>query len=399
MRHSLNIYYLYNKKHKVVNLKLNFKKRCWAQIDLDALEFNMKLIMKKLDKNEKIMAVVKADAYGCGAKSVANFLQKRFQIKHWAVASLEEATDLRKARIKGEILVLGYTPTNLANLLSFNKISQSVYCREYALALSKELEKLNKNILIHLVVDTGMNRIGFLPSGDLSQYENLPGFKLNGIYTHLCCADSLSKADQVFTLDQIRKFSEVAKNFKNPHCKNSAAILRGVGNGFSYARPGIILYGLKPSSQVKCDALRPVMSFKTVVSMVKTVKKGEFVGYGRNFCAKSEKKIATIPVGYADGYPRFLSNKGKVLINGKIATVAGNICMDQTMLDVTNLDVRPEDVVTLFGSDGKNSITADDIADSIGTIGYEVVCGISKRVPRIYSYRSKEIDPISDDIL
>ena len=383
----------------MVNLKLNFKKRCWAQIDFDALEFNMQLIMKKLDKNEKIMAVVKADAYGCGAKSVANFLQKRFQIKHWAVASLEEATDLRKARIQGEILVLGYTPTNLANLLSFNKISQSVYCREYALALSKELEKLNKNILIHLVVDTGMNRIGFLPSGDLSQYENLPGFKLNGIYTHLCCADSLSKADRVFTLDQIRKFSEVAKNFKNPHCKNSAAILKEIGNGFSYARPGIILYGLKPSSQVKCDALRPVMSFKTVVSMVKTVKKGEFVGYGRNFCANSEKKIATIPVGYADGYPRFLSNKGKVLINGKIATVAGNVCMDQTMLDVTNLDVWPGDVVTLFGSDGKNSITADDIADSIGTIGYEVVCGISKRVPRIYSYRGKEIDPISDDIL
>lgn len=380
----------------MVDLKLNFKKRCWAQVDFDALEFNVKLIMKKLEQSEKIMAVVKADAYGCGAEEVANFLQKRFKIKHWAVANLDEAISLREARIEGEILVLGYTPTSLANLLAFHKISQSVYCREYALALSKELEKLKQNILIHLVVDTGMNRIGFLPSEDLSQYENLPGFKLNGIYTHLCCADSLSTADQVFTLDQIQKFSEVAKNFKNPHCKNSAAILRGIGNGFSCARPGIILYGLQPSSQVKCEHLRPVMSFKSVISMIKTVKKGEFVGYGRNFCAKSEKKIATIPVGYADGYPRFLSNKGKVLINGKTATVAGNVCMDQTMLDVTNLDVRPGDVVTLFGSDGKNSITADDIADSIGTIGYEVVCGISKRVPRIYSYCGKEIDPMSE---
>ena len=377
---------------------MNLEKRCWAQIDLDALEFNVELIMKKLDKNEKIMAVVKADAYGCGAKAVSNFLQKRFKINHWAVASLEEATDLRKAGIEGEILVLGYTPTKFASLLALNEISQSVYCKEYALALSKELKKLNQNILTHLVVDTGMNRIGFLPSEDLLIYKNLPGFKLNGIYTHLCCADSLSEADLNFTSEQIRKFSEVAKNFKNPHCKNSAAILRGIGNGFSFARPGIVLYGLKPSSQVKCDKLRPVMSFKTVVSMVKTVKKGEFVGYGRAFCADSDKKIATISVGYADGYSRFLSNKGKVLINGKTATVAGNVCMDQTMLDVTNLDVRRGDVVTLFGSDGKNTITADDVADLIKTIGYEVLCGVSKRVPRKYCYRGREIDPFSDDI-
>ena len=380
---------------------MNFKKRCWAQIDFDALEFNMKLIMKKLEQSEKIMAVVKADAYGCGAEAVANFLQKRFKVKHWAVANLDEATALRKAQIEGEILILGYTPTRLANLLASNKISQSVYCGEYALALSKELKKLNQTILIHLVVDTGMNRIGFLPSEDLSQYENLPGFKLNGIYTHLCCADSLSKADQVFTLDQIQKFSEVAKNFKNPHCKNSAAILRGIGNGFSCARPGIILYGLKPSPQVKCDALRPVMSFKAVVSMVKTVKKGEFVGYGRNFCAKSEKKIATIPVGYADGYPRALSNKGRVLIHGQYAPIIGRVCMDQIMVDVTDIKnadgqssdgtVKVGDEVVLFGKQGENSISVEEVAEPANSFNYEEVCNISRRVPRVYFRNNEEV--------
>ena len=374
---------------------MNNERRCWAQIDLDALEFNVKLIMKKLDKNEKIMAVVKADAYGCGAETVADFLQKHFQIKSWAVASLEEAIRLRKSGIGGEILILGYTPPSLARLLFEHKISQSVYCKEYAAELSERLQKLNQNIFIHLVIDTGMNRIGFSPSDDLFRYANLPGFKLNGIFTHLCCADSLSADDIAFTSNQIEKFNGAIKNFKNPHCKNSAAILRGIENGFSFARPGIILYGLQPSAQVKCQNLKPVMSFKSVVSMVKIVKKGEYIGYGRTFCANSDIKVATISVGYADGYPRFLSNKGKVLINGKIANVVGNICMDQTMLNVTQADAKPGDIVTLFGNDGENSITADDIADCGGTIGYEIMCGISKRVPRIYTYRGKEIDPNS----
>ena len=216
------------------------------------------------------------------------------------------------------------------------------------------------------------------------KYAKLPGFKLSGIFTHLCCADSLSDGDVKFTSDQIEKFRLSASTIKNAHCKNSAAILRKVGNGFSLVRPGIILYGLQPSSEVKCEELRPVMSFRATVSMVKTIQKGETIGYGRTFCADSERKIATVSVGYADGYSRRLSNKGKVLINGKVASVVGNVCMDHIMIDVTGIDVKAGDVVTLFGSDGQHIISADDVAELIGTIGYEVMCNVSKRVPRLY---------------
>lgn len=344
----------------------------------------MNLILSELDKEEKPMAVVKADAYGCGSQCISKFLQKNFKIKNWVVASTEEAIGLREAGIEGEILVLGYTFPENVNLLAEYNISQSVFSKEYAIALSENLTKISKSISIHIAIDTGMNRVGFLPSDDFMKYAKLPGFNLNGVFTHLCCADSLSDGDIKFTEDQIDKFREVASTIKNAHCKNSAAILRKVGNGFPLVRPGIILYGLQPSSEVKCEKLKHVMSFRATVSMVKTIKKGETIGYGRTFCANSERKIATVSVGYADGYSRRLSNKGKVLVNGEIANVVGNVCMDHIMIDVTGIDVKAGDVVTLFGRDGQSIISADDIAEVIGTIGYEVMCNVSKRVPRLY---------------
>ena len=361
-----------------------YTRRCWVEIDYDSLSSNMNLILSRLDESEKPMAVVKADAYGCGSQCVSKFLQKNFKIENWVVASLEEAVGLREAGIEGEILVLGYTFPENANVLAKYNISQSVFCKEYAVALSENLAKIGQSISIHIAIDTGMNRVGFLPSDDFMKYAKLPGFKLSGIFTHLCCADSLSDGDVKFTSDQIEKFRLSASTIKNAHCKNSAAILRKVGNGFSLVRPGIILYGLQPSNEVKCEELRPVMSFRATVSMVKTIQKGETIGYGRTFCADSERKIATVSVGYADGYSRRLSNKGKVLINGKVASVVGNVCMDHIMIDVTGIDVKAGDVVTLFGSDGQHIISADDVAELIGTIGYEVMCNVSKRVPRLY---------------
>lgn len=359
-------------------------RRCWVEIDCDSLKSNMNLILSKLDKTEKPMAVVKADAYGCGARFISKFLQENFEIKHWVVASLEEAVSLREIGIEGEILVLGYTFPENADLLAKYNISQSVFCKEYAAELSKKLSEINRKIPIHLAINTGMNRVGFLPSDDFMKYANLPGFVLNGIFTHLCCADSFSDEDVNFTASQIEKFREASSSIENAHCKNSAAILRKIGNGFNLVRPGIILYGLQPSKEVMCYDLKPVMSFKATVSMVKTIKKGDVIGYGRTFCADGERKIATVSVGYADGYFRGLSNKGKVLIKGKVARVVGNVCMDHIMVDVTGIDVKAQDVVTLFGSDGQNVISADDVADVIGTIGYEVMCNVSKRVPRVY---------------
>lgn len=367
-------------------------RRCWVEIDYDSLKSNMNLILSKLDKSEKPIAVVKADAYGCGSQCISKFLQKNFKIENWVVASLEEAIGLREAGIEGEILVLGYTFPENVNLLAEYNISQSVFCKEYAIALSDSLSKIGKGISIHIAIDTGMNRVGFLPHDDFMKYAELPGLNLNGIFTHLCCADSLSDGDINFTIDQIEKFRKAASKIKNAHCKNSAAILREVGNGFPLVRPGIILYGLQPSSEVKCDELKPVMSFRATVSMVKNIKKGETIGYGRTFCADSERKIATVSVGYADGYSRRLSNKGKVLIHGKVARVVGNVCMDHIMVDVTGIDVKAGDVVTLFGQDGQMAITADDIADIIGTIGYEVMCNVSKRVPRLYINDKKKLD-------
>ena len=361
-----------------------YMRRCWVEIDYDSLRSNMNLILSKLDETEKPMMVVKADAYGCGSRCVSKFLQENFEIENWAVATLEEAISLREYGIKGEILVLGYTFPENVGLLAEYGISQSVFCKEYAVDLSKKLVELKKKISIHLAVDTGMNRVGFLPSDDFMKYAKLPGFILNGIFTHLCCADSLSDEDINFTANQIEKFRKSSLTIKNAHCKNSAAILRKIGNGFSLVRPGIILYGLQPSKEVMCEDLKPIMSFKATVSMVKIIKKGETIGYGRTFCADSERKIATVSVGYADGYCRMLSNKGKVLIKGKTARVVGNVCMDYIMVDVTDIDVKAGDIVTLFGYDGQNVISADDVADAIGTIGYEVMCNVSKRVPRIY---------------
>lgn len=364
----------------------NYTRRCWAEIDLDALQSNMRLIESKLT-GEKVMAVVKADGYGCGAGMIAKTLSEQFGVCHWAVANIDEAIKLREQQVQGEILILGYTPPQQASCLARLQLTQSLISPDYADALADQAHKAGVHIQAHIAIDTGMNRIGFLPKSNLKQTAAWDAISITGAFTHLCHADSGERSAREFTQQQILRFEQAASGFTGLHCKNSAAILTGAGAGFSYARPGIILYGLQPSEQITDQKLKPVMSWKAVVSMVKTIPAGETVGYSRTFLARRQTQVATIPVGYADGYSRMLSNRGKVMIHGKPAPIIGNVCMDQLMLDVTGWEVKPGEEVVLFG----DGYTADDMAKDLGTIGYEVMCNVSKRVPRVYLQAGKEI--------
>lgn len=372
---------------------MNFLHRTWAEIDLKALAHNFNILKAKAG-NAKIMAVVKADAYGHSSAAVAPVLQKE-GADCFAVSNIEEAIALRNADIVKPILILGYTPVNTVSDLCRYNLSQCVYSKEYALALSDEAVKQNVKINIHIKLDTGMSRLGFDCRSDLLCgledaifCAKLKGFNFDGIFTHFATADcDLDKRD-TFTSDQYSRFIKAVEKFKssglNPdlvHCCNSAALLLDPEKHLSLTRAGILLYGLSPSHDmdIKEDFL-PVMTVKSVVSMVKEIEKGDTVSYGRTFKADRKMKIATVTAGYADGYPRLLSGKGYVLIGGKKADIIGRICMDQMSVDVTDIeDVKMGDEVILFGKD----LPVDSLADICGTINYEIICGISPRVPRV----------------
>ncbi len=327
------------------------------------------------------MSVVKADAYGHGQNEVAEALQK-IGCRHFAVSNIDEAVSLRTHGIKGQILILGYTPVSAVPELINYDITQALLSEEYARALG------NNRIKAQFAIDTGMNRIGLDADSPgecadvIRHFSRI--FNLTGIFTHLCVADTPSAHD--FTSMQIMKFREVTDAVKDLHlsyihCLNSAGGLweKPFGN---LVRLGIVLYGLKPDfNNILPEGIRPVLSWKSVVSMVKKVRAGETVGYGRSFKADRNMSVATVTTGYADGYNRLLSNKGCVIVHGKKAPVVGRICMDQFMVDVTDVpQVKFGDEVILLG----DSCTADDMAHCIGTIGYEIVCNIGKRVPRVY---------------
>lgn len=372
---------------------MSFLHRTWAEIDLNALVHNFK-ILKEKSGFAKIMAVVKADAYGHSASAVAPVLQQN-GADYFAVSNIEEAITLRNLKIIKPILILGYTPVNMVNDLYEYNLTQCVYSKEYALALSNQAVDKNVRINIHIKLDTGMSRLGFdCRSISLSGLDDaifcakLDGFNLDGIFTHFANADcDLQKRDG-FTQEQYSRFIKAVENFKksglNPniiHCCNSAALLLDQEKHLSLTRAGIALYGLSPSSDMNInDDLIPVMTVKSVVSMVKEINEGDTVSYGRTFKADKKIKIATVTAGYADGYPRLLSNKGFVIINGKKANIIGRVCMDQMSVDVSDIpDVKMGDEVILFGKDLK----VDTLADICGTINYEIICGISPRVPRV----------------
>lgn len=373
----------------VMNL-INYNDRSWVEISLPNIKNNYLIYKYCLPEHISVMAVVKADAYGHGDQVISKYLAE-LGVNDFAVSNIDEAIHIRQAGVKGQILILGYTPINRVKELIDYNITQAILSEEYAELLIKS----RLPITCQFAIDTGMRRIG-LNSNNLTQCEKAirqyaNKLKLNGIFTHLCVADSADEND--FTNAQIQSF-ELLKNRLHDlnlsycHCLNSAGGLWHSNSSSCFARLGIILYGLKPDySNVIPEGIKPALSWKSVISMVKTVNAGDTIGYGRSYKVSSTMTIATISTGYADGYNRLLSNKGWVLINGQKAFIVGRICMDQLMVDVTEIrDANVGTEVVLIGISGEETITVDDVANVYGTIGYEVVCGINKRVTRRYIY-------------
>ncbi len=375
-------------------------KRTWAEINLDALCENFNNI-KKAAAGRSVMAVVKADAYGHGCMEIAPYLQE-LGCEWFAVSNIREAMHLREYGIKTDILILGHTSEQHIEKLCEYDITQTVFSAEYAEMLSRAAQKLCTQIKAHIKVDTGMGRIGFNcregfnvkeTANEIERCTNLCGINCTGIFTHFAVADSFDSEDVEFCNLQYSAFNTITKelanrgvNFENVHCCNSAALCLQEHTRGNLVRAGCILYGLLPSADITVGfEPKPVLSLKSVVSMVKTIKEGDYVSYGRTYKAVGPTRVATVTIGYADGYPRSLSNKGRVIVNGCYAPIIGRICMDQIIIDVSEIDeVREGDIVTLIGCDGDKEITADEVAKHASTINYEIVCGVSQRVPRLY---------------
>ncbi|MCT4595827.1 MAG: alanine racemase [Anaeromicrobium sp.] len=373
----------------------------WAEINLDNLKYNMMEIRNRVSKDTKIGAVIKADGYGHGALEIADTLIES-GIEYFIVATLGEALELRDKYDQIPILILGYTPNECADDVINNNICQTIYNLEQGKHYNKVAEYLEKKARFHIKIDTGMGRLGFKPNEssikDILQISSLSHVELEGIYTHYAVADEM---DKTFSKEQFNKFLYVIEsleknnvNIKIKHTSNSAAIIDMDSTHLDMVRAGIILYGLYPSEHIQKNLLhiKPVLSLKAKISHVKVIDKGETVGYGRKYEAMGKTKIATIPIGYGDGFTRMLSGKANVLIKGKLAPIVGRICMDQCMVDVSSIEnVRVGDEVVLIGSSGRNYISVDNIAQSLDTINYEVVCMINKRVPRVYKSENKVI--------
>lgn len=377
-------------------VKMDYKlNRAWAEINLDNIAHNIHEIRRITNKNAEIMGVVKADAYGHGVMEVAKTLLEN-GVTRLAVSMLDEAIQLRRNGINAPILILGYTDPIRANEIIENDVTQSVFSHELALALSNEAVKQGKKVKIHIKIDTGMSRIGFLPGysaiKNVAQISQLPNIIIEGLFTHFATADEKNRE---YTLTQFERFMSICSELQRigihipvKHCANSAGVIEYPEMHLDMVRPGIILYGMYPSEDVdktKID-LKPAMTLKANIILVKEVEKSTSISYGRIFTTQRNSKIATIPIGYADGYMRMLSNKGKVLIHSQYAPVVGRVCMDQCMIDVTDLncDVEVGDEVVLVGEQGNNIITAEDVAQSIGMINYELVCIVGKRMPRAF---------------
>ena len=365
----------------------------WVEINLDNIINNIKEIKKNINGKE-IIAVVKANAYGHGAIDVAPILIENGADK-LAVAMLGEALELRESGIKAPILILGYTDVSFADMIINNNIEQTVYSLEYAKELSKKAEALGKTAKIHIAVDTGMGRIGFLPNKksieEVVEISKLNNLNITGVFTHFSNAD---EEDKSYAHEQIEKFDFFIKgseergvNLGIKHISNSASIIDIEDEHYDAIRPGIILYGYYPSDYVNKDKLKlmPALSLKCQVIHVKELSKGEYIGYGRTFMTERNSIIATLPIGYADGYIRGLHEKAHVIINGKLAPIVGRICMDQCMIDVTDIGpVKVGDEVILLGEKNGLKIDADDMAKMLDTINYEILCMIGRRVPRAY---------------
>lgn len=374
-------------------------RRIYAEINLDAICNNVKETMKTVGEKVDVLAIIKADAYGHGALRTAKALSE-IGITNFGVATTEEAMQLRRNGIDGKILILNYTFDESYVRIIDNAITSTVFEYNHAKRLNDIAGILGKKADVHIKLDTGMGRVGFVPSEEsfetVRKIYNLENIDVSGIYTHFACADMEDKA---MTYKQIEKFDSFCKKLEDKgiripvkHLCNSAGIMEFPSAYANMVRNGIITYGLYPSDEVDKTkiSLTPAMSIKSHVVYVKDVPADFTVSYGATYVTDKPTKIATIPIGYADGYPRNLSNKGRVIIKGKSAPIIGRVCMDQMMVDVTGIeDVIQGDVVTIVGKDGDENITVEELANMSGSFNYEFVCNISKRVPRVYIRNGK----------
>ena len=380
--------------------------RIHARIDLDALKHNVEAIKKCKSKDAMLMGVIKAGAYGHGAYAVAHELES-LGFDWFAVATADEGIELRNSGIKTPILVLGYCDAyQYPDLIEWN-ITPTIYSYEMAEALERAAKAANRVVNLHIKIDTGMGRIGFLVEDrtieTIRLIQKMEHLNIQGIFTHFACADTLDKThveEQIgkfhWTLDRLK---EVGISPEICHCSNSASIMDLPSEHMNMVRAGIILYGLYPSDEVSVDRLdlKPVMSLDSHVVHLKEVPEGVTIGYGATYVTVRTTKIATIPVGYADGYPRALSNKAFVLIRGKRAPIIGRICMDQFMVDVTDIpEVAMGDEVTLIGNDGNDRLTVEEVSEMAGSFNYEFVCDVSWRVPRVYYKAGKPIKIVNN---
>ena len=385
-------------------------KRYWAEVSLDAAENNFDIIKSRIKPETKLCCVIKADAYGHGAVQLARLYEEK-GADYFAVSNIEEALQLRQNNIKLPVMILGYTPAECAALLTENNIEQSVFSLNYAKELDAFAEKSGVKVKIHLKLDSGMGRIGFCcKHGKKDEYalsEAAEACCLNnliphGVFTHFAVADEATEGKE-YTLNQFNNFTAAINYIENKagikfeirHCANSAAIFDYPDFQLDMVRAGIVLYGSAPSGKVSCPGLKEVMSLKAVVSMVKTLLPGDSVSYGCTYTADKEVTLATVPVGYADGFRRSNLNKAVFIIKGKKAPLAGRVCMDQLMIDVSDIHgVKAGDEVIIMGESENEKISSSDIAEINNTISYEILCDVGKRVPRYY-IKNKETIEIS----
>lgn len=376
--------------------------RVYAAVHLDAISDNLEAMRANIDDQTLIMPVVKADGYGHGAIPVAKLLEDREGIFGFAVATAEEAFLLKKSRIKKPLLILGFTFPYACPEIVAQEIRPAIFQYETAVIFSEEAKRQNKTVYFHIKVDTGMSRIGFAPTLEnaevIKRISMLPNVEIEGLFTHFARAD---EKDKKYADLQLKKFldfcadlKELGVDIKIRHCANSAGIVEIRRSNLDLVRAGISLYGLWPSAEVSREilSLRPALELKSRIIYIKEIEAGTQVSYGGTFLSGKRMRVATIPVGYGDGYPRELSNRGFMLVHGKKAGILGRVCMDQCMIDVTDIEEAEEgDMVTLIGRDEGALLTAEEVSRLSGRFHYELLCGLGKRVPRVYYLNGRVI--------
>ena len=372
--------------------------RVYASVNLDNIYANMKALSDNTAEGTQMVAVIKTDGYGLGAVPIARTIDEL--VSAYAVATIDEALNLRRHNIAKPIYILGFIYEHRIEDAIVNDVRMSVFSYEMAQAISERATKLGRKAYIHIKVDTGMSRIGFMAdetaADTVKRISELSNIEIEGIFTHFLSSDS---KDKTIAKNQLTKFTDFVKFLKGKgvdiklvHCSNSAGIIDMPEANMTEVRAGIALYGMYPSEEVNKEAvaLQPALELKSHVVFVKTVPAGTGISYGSTYITDKETRVATIPVGYGDGYPRNLSNTGYVIIAGKKCPILGRVCMDQFMVDVTGMDIKEGDVATLVGNDGEECITVEELAEIAGTFNYEFVCDLGKRIPRVY-YRHGEI--------